>query len=134
MESRQVESTMRSPQHAAVCRVCRAPALVIDGVCVFCHSPLEPSGEPGPLLDYLAQHLPGAEVGRGVFGRGHIRQLRVTVGGREFSAQAHRDVLELRPQLQPQAWVDELIRKVTEAARSDTSTRRALSRTGWAWR
>ncbi|HEX4214040.1 MAG TPA: hypothetical protein VIA06_12045 [Candidatus Dormibacteraeota bacterium] len=125
---------MRSPQEAAVCGVCGAPKLVEAGVCVFCRSPLEAGGEPGPLLDYLAQHLPGVEVGRGVFGRGRIRQLRVAIGGQEFSAQAHRDVLELRPQLQPQAWVDELVRSLTEASRTDVATRTRFARSGWAWR
>ena len=134
MENSQVDSTIRSPQGAAVCGVCGAPVMVVAGACVFCHSPLEAGGEAAPLLDYLAQHLPGAEVGRGVFGRGRIRQIRVAIGGQEFSAQAHRDALELRPQLQAQAWVDELVRSVTEASRSDVAMRTALSRSGWAWR
>lgn len=131
---RTLESTMRGPEGTAVCGVCGAPAIAVAGACVFCRSPLDALGEQAPLLDYLARHLPGAEVSRGVLGRGRIRQLRLAVGGQEFSAQAHRGVLALRPELQLEAWVDELVRSLTEASRSDPAMRRTLSRSGWAWR
>lgn len=134
MESTQVESTMRGPEGTAVCGVCGAPAMAVAGACVFCHSPLEARGEPEPLLDYLARHLPAAEVTRGVLGRGRIRRLHVVLGGRDFSAEARREALEFRPELEPEAWVDELVRSLTEASRSDPAMRRTLSRSGWAWR
>jgi hypothetical protein len=126
---------MHAPESGeATCGVCGAPALAVAGACAFCLSPLDAEGEPAPLLDYLAERLPGAEVGRGVFGRGRIRQLRVSLAGREFAAQLQHGGLELRPPLDTAAWVDQLVRALTEAAGSDVDARSALSRTGWAWR
>jgi hypothetical protein len=118
------------------CLVCRAPEIELRGRCAFCGAEIEGVGdtEVSGLLDYLATRLPGVETGRGVLGRGPVRELRAKVGDEEYQARLRKDGLELLPSAEPAAWVDMLVASFTEAAASDRELRAALSRTGWAWR
>jgi len=63
------------------CTVCAAPALPLDGICVFCHAPLDNQDEPIDLLDYLVERIPSAKVKRGHLNRGPISEVVVEVGG-----------------------------------------------------
>lgn len=125
------------------CLVCRAPEIDLDGACAFCRSAIESGQQEGAaregeqlsgLLDYLAARLPALETGRGVLGRGPVRELRATVGGEEYQARQRKDGLELLPSAELPAWVDMLVASFTRAAAADHELRGALSRTGWAWR
>ena len=114
------------------CLVCGAPALPLEGACVFCHAPVEAT-EPDPtgLLDYLAERLPGARAGRGPLRRGPVRSLRVSAGGRRFRARLGARGLELEPQAAPVEWCEQLMSALRFEAAGDHDLRRALSRSGW---
>jgi hypothetical protein len=116
------------------CEVCAAPALPVDGRCVFCHSPLD-AAEPAPagLLDYLATRVPGAAVRRaGLLRRGRVTRFEVSAGGRRFRAGVTRTGLALTPQLPVAEWVDALLRQLSRVATRDVEVRARVSRAGWA--
>jgi hypothetical protein len=114
--------------------VCAAPPLPSAGACAFCGAPLDGDGTVTGLLDYVAARVPGAEAGRGMLGKGPVRELRVRLGGADLHVRLRRDGLELAPAVEPEAWVGLLVSAFTAAASADHGLRRALSRTGWAWR
>lgn len=127
-------SSTATPTETPKCAACAAPALLAGGGCAFCGAPLEAEGVGAGLLDYLATRLPGAEVGRGMLGKGAVRELKVRLGGQDFHARQRKDGIELTPSAEPSRWAGLLVAAFTEAARCDYPLRQALSRTGWAWR
>ncbi|OLC26182.1 MAG: hypothetical protein AUG06_02720 [Actinobacteria bacterium 13_1_20CM_2_65_11] len=116
------------------CAVCAAPALPLDGVCVFCHAPLDKEEEPIELLDYLVERIPSAKVRRGHLNRGPITELVVEVGGRTLRARWNKDNLEVHPPVLLTAWLDLLLTRLSDAAAGDANMRRAVLRSGWALR
>lgn len=115
-----------------ICEVCSAPALPLEGVCVFCRSPLEDgrAGEDG-LLDYLGERIARARVRRGLLGRGPVRRFDVEAGGEKFSARVRPEELALRPELELELWVDRLLAGLSRDAASDPDLRTAMTRAGW---
>jgi len=116
------------------CAVCAAPALPLDGVCVFCHAPLDKQDEPVELLDYLVERIPTAKVKRGHLNRGPITELVVEVGGRTLRARWNKENLEVHPPVLLTAWLDLLLTRLSDAAAGDADMRRAVLRSGWALR
>ena len=116
------------------CAVCSAPALPLDGACVFCHAPLEVEEDTSELLDYLVERIPAAKVKRGHLNRGPITELVLDVAGRSFRARVRNDELDLMPPVHLTAWVDLLLTKLSDAAAEDPDLRRAVLRSGWALR
>lgn len=116
------------------CPVCSAPALSIDGACVFCHAPMAEPQNPDELLEYLAEHIPIARAKRGHLNRGPITELAIEAHGRTFRARVKNDDLELAPPVDLAAWVDLLLTKLSDAAAADHDVRRAVLRSGWALR
>jgi hypothetical protein len=127
-----------------ICPVCRAPEVELHRRCAFCGSEIESAGDGGPnanhqtemtgLLDYLATCLPSAQAGRGMLGKGPVKELRVGFGAERYQARLRKDGVELLPSAEPAAWIDMLVASLTEAAAGDRELRAALSRAGWAWR
>ena len=116
------------------CAVCGAPALPLDGTCVFCHAPLDREDDPFELLDYLVERIPIAKVRRGHLNRGPISELTVDVGGRTFRARWEKENLEFQPPVMLTAWLDLLLSGLSDAAGADADLRRAVLRSGWALR
>jgi hypothetical protein len=116
------------------CAVCAAPALPLDGICVFCHAPLDNQDEPIELLDYLVERIPSAKVKRGHLNRGAITEVVVEVGGRTFRARWNKEELEIHPPVLLTAWLDLLLTRLSDAAAGDADLRRAVLRSGWALR
>jgi hypothetical protein len=117
-----------------MCSVCSAPALTLEGACVFCHSPLSDKDNPAELLDYLTEHIPNAKAKRGNLNRGPITELVVDVRGRSFKARWKKEELEVEPPVSLTAWVDLLLTRLSDAAAVDSDLRRAVLRSGWALR
>jgi hypothetical protein len=114
------------------CAICQAPALPLDGACVFCHSPMGDDEDPADLLDYLAEKIPIAKVKRG---RGRVTDLTVETRGRSCRAYINKkDALELEPPVHLTAWVDLLLARLSDSAAVDADLRRAYLRSGWALR
>jgi hypothetical protein len=112
--------------------ICQAPALPLDGACVFCHSPIGGDEDPEELLDYLAEKIPIAKVKRN---RGRITDLTIETSGRRTRAYINKkDALELEPSVHLVAWVDLLLNRLSDAAATDADLRRAFLRSGWALR
>ena len=116
------------------CTVCAAPALPLDGICVFCHAPLDNQDDPIELLDYLVERIPSAKVKRGHLNRGPISEVVVEVGGRTFRARWNKEELEIHPPVLLTAWLDLLLTRLSDAAAGDADLRRAVLRSGWALR
>jgi len=116
------------------CAICGAPALPLDGMCVFCHAPLDKEDEPFELLDYLVERIPTAKVRRGHLNRGPISELTVDVGGRIYRARWDKENLEFQPPVMLTAWLDLLLSGLSDAAGADADLRRAVLRSGWALR
>jgi hypothetical protein len=116
------------------CTVCSAPALPLEGACVFCHAPIAGDEETGELLDYLVERIPVAKVKRGHLNRGPITELVLDIAGRSFRARVKNEQLELLPPVRLSAWVDLLLTKLSDAAAVDADLRRAVLRSGWALR
>lgn len=116
------------------CAVCSAPALPLEGACVFCHAPLSGDEDTSELLDYLVERIPLAKVKRGHLNRGPITELVLEVAGRSFRARVRNDELDLVPPVHLTAWVDLLLTKLSDAAAVDPDLRRAVLRSGWALR
>jgi hypothetical protein len=116
------------------CAVCAAPALPVDGTCVFCRSPLHERGDPAGLLEYVARRLPGADVTRaGLLHRGPVQKVEFTLDGTAFRVQARNEALEFAPELSPERWSALVVRAVGEAAFENAELRGLLSRAGWSW-
>jgi len=114
------------------CTICQAPALPLDGACVFCHSPIGAEEDPEELLDYLAEKIPIAKVRRT---RGRITDLIVETRGRKCRAYINKkEALELEPPVRLTAWVDLLLNRLSDDAATDADLRRAYLRSGWALR
>ena len=114
------------------CAICQAPALPLDGACVFCHSPIGSEEDPDELLDYLAEKIPIVKVKRN---RGRITELAVDARGRKCRAYINKKgALELEPPVHLTAWVDLLLTRLSDAAAIDADLRRAYLRSGWALR
>jgi hypothetical protein len=113
------------------CTICQAPALPLDGACVFCHAPIGDEEDPDELLDYLAEKIPIAKVKRS---RGRITELSVDFRGRACKAYFKKEALELEPPVRLTAWVDLLLTRLSDAAAVDADLRRAFLRSGWALR
>jgi hypothetical protein len=133
-EPERIASSSATPTDPTACPVCGAPALLHTGACVFCRTPGDGNGDPVELLRYLATRLPGVKVRRAPLGIGGVRGLRVVVGELEYRARRRKGGLELSPETEPVAWVDQLLSSLTEAAINELDVRAALSRAGWAWR
>ena len=116
------------------CAVCSAPALPLEGACVFCHAPLAGEEDTSELLDYLVERIPAAKVKRGHLNRGPITELVLDVAGRSFRARVRNEELDLVPPVHLTAWVDLLLTKLSDAAAEDPDLRRAVLRSGWALR
>jgi len=116
------------------CYVCAAPALPLEGACVFCHAPLTGADQPLELLDYLTDRIPTAKIKRGAWNRGPITDLVVEVGNRSFRARWRKDELEVEPPVDLKAWIDLLLTHLSDAATGDADLRRAVLRSGWALR
>ncbi len=116
------------------CTVCRAPALPIEGTCVFCHAPMNADEDSSELLDYLAEKIPIAKVKRPHRNRGPITELTVDVAGRIFRVYRLKDALEVQPPVHLTAWVDLLLTRLSDAAAVDADLRRSFLRSGWALR
>ena len=116
------------------CTICQAPALPLDGGCVFCHAPMGDEDDPIDLLDYLAERIPIAKVKRGHMNRGPITELSVDVGGKGLRAFWKKEALEVQPAVHLTAWIDLLLTRLSDAAAVDADLRRAYLRAGWALR
>ncbi|TMD08959.1 MAG: hypothetical protein E6J02_03700 [Chloroflexi bacterium] len=117
------------------CETCGAPAVVRNGACVFCRTPIRESDAPVELLTYLADHLPLVRTKRfGIIGRGLVRRLDITVDGERFRARAVRGRLLLEPDLPPAQWVERLLERLSKVASADADVRARLLRAGWALR
>ena len=116
------------------CAVCSAPALSLEGACVFCHAPISAEDDTTELLDYLVERIPVAKVKRGHLNRGPITELVLDIAGRSFRARVKNEQLELLPPVHLTAWVDLLLTKLSDAAAVDPDVRRAVLRSGWALR
>jgi hypothetical protein len=116
------------------CAICFAPALPLDGACVFCHSPISVAEDTTELLDYLVEKIPIAKAKRGHLNRGPITELVFDVGGRSFRVRVKDGELDLAPPVHITAWVDLLLTKLSDAAAADPDLRRAVLRSGWALR
>ncbi len=116
------------------CAICAAPALPLDGVCIFCHAPLDEQDDPIELLDYLVERIPSAKVKRCHLNRGPITELTVEVVGRTFRARWNKEELEFHPPVLLTAWLDLLLSRLSDAAAGDAELRRAVLRSGWALR
>jgi hypothetical protein len=116
------------------CTVCQAPALPLDGTCVFCHAPIYEQADPDELLDYLAERIPIAKVKRVHKNRGAITEVAIEVGGRPFKVFRKKGALEVEPPVHLTAWVDLLLTRLSDAAGGDADLRRAVLRSGWALR
>jgi hypothetical protein len=116
------------------CAVCSAPALTLEGACVFCHAPITGEDDTTELLDYLVERIPVAKVKRGHLNRGPITELVLDIAGRSFRARVKNEQLELLPPVHLTAWVDLLLTKLSDAAAVDPDLRRAVLRSGWALR
>jgi hypothetical protein len=116
------------------CAVCSAPALSLEGACVFCHAPISAEDDTTELLDYLVERIPVAKVKRGHLNRGPITELVLDIAGRSFRARVKNEQLELLPPVHLTAWVDLLLTKLSDAAAVDPDLRRAVLRSGWALR
>ena len=116
------------------CAVCSAPALTLEGACVFCHAPITGEDDTAELLDYLVERIPVAKVKRGHLNRGPITELVLDIAGRSFRARVKNEQLELLPPVHLTAWVDLLLTKLSDAAAVDPDLRRAVLRSGWALR
>jgi hypothetical protein len=116
------------------CQVCAAPALQLDGACVFCHAPMTGDDDPGELLDYLVERIPIAKTKRGPLNRGPITEVVLDLGGRSFKVHWKKEVLEVEPPVHLTAWVDLLLTRLSDAAAGDADLRRAMLRSGWAMR
>lgn len=116
------------------CAICSAPALPLEGACVFCHSPLEGDEDTSELLGYLVERIPSAKVKRGHLNRGPITELVLDVAGRSFRARVRNEGLDLVPPVHLTAWVDLLLTRLSDAAAVDPDLRRAVLRSGWALR
>ena len=116
------------------CAVCSAPALPLEGACVFCHTPITGEDDTTELLDYLVERIPVAKVKRGHLNRGPITELVLDIAGRSFRARVKNEQLELLPPVHLTAWVDLLLTKLSDAAAVDPDLRRAVLRSGWALR
>lgn len=116
------------------CEICAAPALPLDGMCVFCHAPLSGEADPSELLDYLVERIPSAKVKRGHLKRGPITEVVLDVDGRSFRARWNKEQLELHPPVRMTAWIDLLLTRLSDAAAVDADLRRAVLRSGWALR
>ena len=114
--------------------MCSAPALPLEGACVFCHAPITGDEDTGELLDYLVERIPVAKVKRGHLNRGPITELVLDIAGRSFRARVKNEQLELLPPVRLSAWVDLLLTKLSDAAAVDPDLRRAVLRSGWALR
>ena len=115
------------------CSVCSAPALELDGACVFCRSPLRDSnGADAALLEYLAQRLPVARARRQLLRRRRqVRALSVRAGGESFTACLRKDGLELQPELEAPLWVDRLLAALSRDAAGEAEVRDAVIHAGW---
>ena len=116
------------------CTVCQAPALPLEGTCVFCHAPIFEQDDPDELLEYLADRIPIAKVKRVHRNRGAIIEVSIEVGGRRFKVVRKKAGLEVEPPVHLTAWVDLLITRLSDAAGGDADLRRAVLRSGWALR
>lgn len=114
--------------------MCSAPALPLEGACVFCHAPIVGGEDTGELLDYLVERIPSAKVKRGHLNRGPITELVLDIAGRSFRARVKNEQLELLPPVRLSAWVDLLLTKLSDAAAVDADLRGAVLRSGWALR
>jgi hypothetical protein len=114
--------------------VCSAPALPLEGACVFCHAPISGDEDTADLLDYLVERIPAAKVKRGHLNRGPITELVLDIAGRTFRARMKNEQLELLPPVRLSAWVDLLLTKLSDGAAVDAELRRAVLRSGWALR
>ena len=115
-----------------ICEVCSAPALPLEGACVFCRSPLDGErASDSRLLDYLGERVTSARVRRGLLGRGPVRRFDVEAGGERFSARLRSERVELRPDLDLELWVDRLLAGLTRDAAADAGLRSAMTRSGW---
>ncbi len=114
------------------CDVCAAPALPLDGACVFCHSPLKGRGSPADLVEYLAERIPGADPRRGgLLRRGPLRELTFRPGGVPFRIRLKKGEVRLQPDIEPASWADSLVRALSRQAASDPDLRAAISHAGW---
>ena len=121
------------PPHVT-CAVCAAPALPVDGVCVFCGSPVGDRGDPAGLLEYVASRLPGADVTRaGLLHRGPVQKVDFRLDGTTYRLQVRNEALEFTPDLSPERWAARVVRAVGEAAYDNPELRGLLSRAGWSW-
>jgi hypothetical protein len=116
------------------CPVCSAPALALEGACVFCHSPMGDDEDTSELLDYLIERVPLARAKHGHLNRGPITEVMIDVDGRTFRARVKDAALELSPAVRLSAWVDLLLTKLSDAAAHDADLRRSYLRSGWALR
>lgn len=116
------------------CAVCHAPALPVDGTCVFCRSPLEERGDLLGLVEYVADRLPGASVSRaGLLRRGPVQSVSFTLGDANFRVQVRNGWLVFTPDVAPERWAASVVQAVGEAAADNAELRAILSRAGWAW-
>jgi hypothetical protein len=117
------------------CDVCGAPAVIREGACVFCRTPIKDSHAPVELLTYLESRLPAVRSKRfGLIRRGHVRDLRLEIEGEEFRARVVKGALVLKPDLPPAQWVERLLVALSRTAARDPALRATLTRAGWALR
>src|SRR4029077_3025409 len=48
--------------HGLTCPVCSAPALPLDGACIFCHAPMSEEEDTSELLEFLVARIPTAKA------------------------------------------------------------------------
>lgn len=128
------EPSHRSLPPRVACPVCDAPALPVDGACVFCGSPLHERSNLADLPEYVASRLPAAVVTRGgLLHRGPIQRVEVTLGETTFRLELHGGWLVFSPDVPAEQWAARMVRALGEAATDDSGLRATLSRAGWVW-
>lgn len=119
----------------ARCEVCSAPVVQQkDATCAFCRSPVAGEADPQELLDYLAERLPKAQVGRKLFGRGKVSDVRWRSRVASFRARLRGGEIAVEPDVALTEWVEMLVGEVSKMAASNPEVRRTISRSGWAFR
>jgi len=94
----------------------RGAALPLDGICVFCHAPLDNHDEPIELLDYLVERIPQRQGQARHLNRGPISEVVVEVGDAP-SARDGTGELEIHPPVLLTAWLDLLLTRLRRCGR-----------------
>src|SRR5260370_41553399 len=98
----------------------------VDGICVFCHSPLDKEDHPIELLDYRVERIPIAKVKRGHLNRGPLTEVVFELGGRTLRARWNKEQLGFQPPVRLTASLERLLSRLGDTAAPDVDLPRAV--------